>query len=273
MEKITTDIFSFENLRRGGFVYVDKTDLLWRLAAMKEGCQFFISRPRRFGKSLMLSTLQCIFEGRRELFKGLRIDKLGYDWKKYPVVMLNMAEVVAPTVDKLRENLSDMVDGLVEEFGLGRIRRVSDPGKSLGYSPKEIAVNFPRRLNALAKRLKTDGKGALRQLLDWYDSYRFSPESTARVCNPISIGKALAARSIQNYWAKTASASLVMERIAAPGGSTASCRFRRPSSTRSSRRGSSSGCSSSSSTSRRRRRCGRSARRATPTPTKATSAP
>ena len=68
MEKITTDISSFENLRKGGYVYVDKTDLLWRLAADKEGRQFFISRPRRFGKSLMLSTLKCIFEGKRELF-------------------------------------------------------------------------------------------------------------------------------------------------------------------------------------------------------------
>ena len=71
MEKITTDIYSFENLRKDGYVYVDKTDLLWRLVSKKEGRQFFISRPRRFGKSLMLSTLKCIFEGKRELFKAM----------------------------------------------------------------------------------------------------------------------------------------------------------------------------------------------------------
>ena len=94
MEKITTDISTFENLRKGGYVYVDKTDLLWRLAADTEGRQFFISRPRRFGKSLMLSTLKCIFEGRRELFKGLKIEKKRWDWKKtYPVVMLDMSKV------------------------------------------------------------------------------------------------------------------------------------------------------------------------------------
>ena len=63
MEKIATDIYSFENLRKGGYVYVDKTDLLWRLAADKEGRQFFISRPRRFGKSLMLSTLSASSRG------------------------------------------------------------------------------------------------------------------------------------------------------------------------------------------------------------------
>ena len=330
MEKITTDISTFENMRKGGYVYVDKTDLLWRLAADTEGRQFFISRPRRFGKSLMLSTLKCIFEGKRELFKGLKIDKLNYDWKKYPVVMLNMADVVAPTVDKLRENLSDMVDGLVEEFGLGHVRKVSEPGKSLGnffkalaakqgekerggkreerggeseergegivvlvdeydvplqgflgdrkallavremmhdfyiqlknneknfrflmltgvtkltkvsvfsglnhltdltmkrkeyavllgYTPKEIADCFPKRLDALAKRNKTDRKGALKLILDWYDSYRFSHLSPARVCNPISVGQALAAGALQSYWVATAVSTLVMERIAAAG--------------------------------------------------------
>ena len=132
MEKIATSTYSFEKLRRGGYVYVDKTDLLWRLVSDTEDSQFFMSRPRRFGKSLMLSTLKCIFEGKRELFKGLKIEKKKYDWKTYPVVMLNMAEVVAPTVDKVRENLSDMVDGLVSEFKLGSVRRVSEPGKSLG---------------------------------------------------------------------------------------------------------------------------------------------
>ena len=310
MEKITTSTYSFEKLRRGGYVYVDKTDLLWRLVSDTEGSQFFMSRPRRFGKSLMLSTLKCIFEGRRELFKGLKIEKKRYDWKKYPVVHLDMAEVVADSPAQLTENLVDMVDGLVLQFGLENVARPSAPGKYLGnffktlaakrgefvvlvdeydvplqglfgdnasllrvrklmhdfyinlknhepqirflmltgvtkltkvsvfsglnhltdltmerkeyaallgYTPKEIAEFFPHRLDALAKKLKKDRKGALRQLLDWYDSYRFSPESTARVCNPISIGKALAAQSIQNYWAKTASASLVMERIAASG--------------------------------------------------------
>ena len=329
MEKIATDSYSFERLRRAGYVYVDKTDLLCRLVSETEGSQFFISRPRRFGKSLMLSTLKCIFEGRRELFRGLKIEKKKYGWKKHTVVMLNMADVVAPTVDKLSENLSDMVDGLVEEFGLGRVRKVSDPGKSfgnflkalaakaererveeerekgvgkgelgqglvvlvdeydvplqgffgdrkslvavrrmmhdfyiqlknnekdirflmltgvtkltkvsvfsglnhltdltmerkeyaalLGYTPKEIAAFFPGRLDALAKKRKTDRKGAMKLILDWYDSYRFSPDTTARVCNPISIGKALRARVLRSYWVKTAMATLVMERIAAAG--------------------------------------------------------
>ena len=157
MEKITTDISSFENLRKKGYVYVDKTDLLWRLAASREGRQFFISRPRRFGKSLMLSTLKCLFEGRRDLFRGLRIEKKEYDWAKYPVVMLNMADVVAPTVDKLSENLSDLVDGLVEEFHLENVRKVSDPGKHFGNFLKALAVKAERERKGRGKSATGEG--------------------------------------------------------------------------------------------------------------------
>ena len=73
----TTGVFDFPSLILGGEgKYVDKTELLYQLAAPKTDTQYFISRPRRFGKSLMLSTLKAMFEGRRELFKGLAIDKL-----------------------------------------------------------------------------------------------------------------------------------------------------------------------------------------------------
>ena len=116
MEKIATSTYSFAKLRRAGYVYVDKTDLLWRLVSETEDSQFFISRPRRFGKSLMLSTLKCIFEGKRELFMGLKIDKLKYDWKKYPVVHLDMSKVNGETPDKLEAVLLGMVLRLAEQF-------------------------------------------------------------------------------------------------------------------------------------------------------------
>ena len=310
MEKITTDIYSFENLRKDGYVYVDKTDLLWRLAASKEGRQFFISRPRRFGKSLMLSTLKCIFEGRRDLFKGLKIEKKRYDWKKYPVVSLDMSKIKGGTIEGLRGNLNSAVDVLLAQFGLGKVGNGLGPGRRfslflemmaekygqyvvlvdeydvplqgffndrktllavrelmhdfyiqlkshsgsfrflmltgvtkltkvsvfsglnhlvdltmdepryaamLGYTSKEIERFYPKRLDAFAKKLKTDRRGALKRLLDWYDSYWFCPDSRARVCNPISIAKALRLAKIDNYWVKTAVSSLVMERIAAAG--------------------------------------------------------
>ena len=117
IEKIATDIYSFENLRKGDYVYVDKTDLLWRLASEKEGRQFFISRPRRFGKSLMLSTLKCLFEGRKDLFRGLKIEKRRWAWKTtYPVVMLDMSKAKASTPEALEAVLLGMVLRLARSF-------------------------------------------------------------------------------------------------------------------------------------------------------------
>ena len=73
MEKVATDIYTFEKLRKNGFTYVDKTDALYAMASGDIGSQFFIARPRRFGKSLAVSTLEALFEGRHELFEGLAI--------------------------------------------------------------------------------------------------------------------------------------------------------------------------------------------------------
>ena len=93
MKQLATDNYDFARLINDGYVYVDKTDMLWRLANGKNGTLFFISRPRRFGKSLMLSTLKYLFEGRKELFKGLKIEKKKWNWSKtYPVIDLNMSD-------------------------------------------------------------------------------------------------------------------------------------------------------------------------------------
>jgi hypothetical protein len=81
--KYPIGIQSFETIRRDGYVYVDKTDLIYKLA---QGHVYFLARPRRFGKSLMVSTLKAYFEGRRDLFEGLKMMELEKDWTKYPVI-------------------------------------------------------------------------------------------------------------------------------------------------------------------------------------------
>ena len=107
MEKAATDIFTFENLRRGGFTYVDKTAILGQLADMSRGKQFFIARPRRFGKSLAVSTLKCLFEGRRDFFQGLAIEPL-WDWsRKWPVIHLDMGNMQYETVAELSVAVRD----------------------------------------------------------------------------------------------------------------------------------------------------------------------
>ena len=101
MEKAATDIYTFENLRKGGYTYVDKTAILKQLADDSRGRQFFIARPRRFGKSLAVSTLKCLFEARRDLFQGLAIEPL-WDWsKKWPVLHIDMGSAQAETVPAL----------------------------------------------------------------------------------------------------------------------------------------------------------------------------
>ena len=99
LKPIATDTYDFAGLITRGYTYVDKTAEMFPLVDDKHGKQFFCARPRRFGKSLLISTLQCLFEGRRELFKGLAIDRSDYDWKTYPVMRLDMGSCQADTVE------------------------------------------------------------------------------------------------------------------------------------------------------------------------------
>ena len=81
-------IQTFEKIRQGGYCYVDKTALVYQLA--QSGQYIFLSRPRRFGKSLLLSTLEAYFQGKKELFEGLAMERLEQDWAKYPVLRLDL---------------------------------------------------------------------------------------------------------------------------------------------------------------------------------------
>ena len=81
--KYPIGIQSFDQIRQDGYLYVDKTALVYDLAT--NGKIYFLSRPRRFGKSLLISTLKHYFLGRKELFEGLAIDKLEKEWTVYPV--------------------------------------------------------------------------------------------------------------------------------------------------------------------------------------------
>ncbi|MDR1757506.1 MAG: AAA family ATPase, partial [Bacteroidales bacterium] len=87
IRKMPVGIQDFEDLRTNGYVYVDKTRYVYQLAT--QGKPYFLGRPRRFGKSLFLSTLKAYFEGKRELFEGLAIAELEKEWTRYPVIYLD----------------------------------------------------------------------------------------------------------------------------------------------------------------------------------------
>ena len=118
MEKVVTDIYTFSELRSEGFTYVDKTDALYAMASGEVGKQFFIARPRRFGKSLAVSTLKALFEGRRDLFQGLAIEPK-WDWsKKWPVLHLDMGTMQYDTVEELEKSLKSYFCAQATEYGI-----------------------------------------------------------------------------------------------------------------------------------------------------------
>ena len=108
-------IQSFEDIRRGGYVYVDKTALIYKLAAT--GKYYFLSRPRRFGKSLLISTMEAYFKGRKDLFDGLAIASLEKDWTEYPVLHLDLSGVAYNQEEVIAKVLSNALCKWEKEYG------------------------------------------------------------------------------------------------------------------------------------------------------------
>ena len=105
--KYPIGIQDFEKIIQDGYVYVDKTDLIYKL--VNGGNIYFLSRPRRFGKSLLVSTLKYYFQGRKDLFKGLAIDSLETEWKEYPVFHLSFGTGNFTESQTLRQILEDYI--------------------------------------------------------------------------------------------------------------------------------------------------------------------
>ena len=154
MEKIATDIYTFAELRNKGFTYVDKTDVLYSMVSGESGKQFFIARPRRFGKSLAVSTLKSLFQGERELFAGLKIEPK-WDWsKKWPVLHLDMGSAQTVTVPELQERWRVLLGNECARNGIP-FRDNENP-----------ATAFENTINDLAAK-SADGQMVL--LIDEYD--------------------------------------------------------------------------------------------------------
>ena len=150
--KLPVGLQSFEVIRREGYLYVDKTDLVWLLA--NGGVKYnYLSRPRRFGKSILVDTLQMYFEGRKELFEGLKIMPLENDWKHYPVIHLDMSEAGA-TPRSIEAYLNDIFAEYEDLYGVNVCELTS------------FAV---RLKNIIKAAYKQTGLGVV-MLIDEYDS-------------------------------------------------------------------------------------------------------
>lgn len=113
--KYPIGIQDFDKIINEGYTYVDKTELIYKL--VHEGSYYFLSRPRRFGKSLLMSTLDAYFSGKRELFHGLAIDKLKKEWTVYPVLHLDLNTGKYDTKDSLFHVLDDFLCKLEATYG------------------------------------------------------------------------------------------------------------------------------------------------------------
>ncbi len=156
MRRIPRDTSYFRDIIETGKIYVDKTPWILEMIRPESDKFYFLSRPRRFGKSLMIATLDEIFRGNRQYFKGLAIDSSDYDWKPYPVIHLDMSGVTAraATLDVLQERLMNRLKSCAREYNV------------------QIAANyppefFPLLIDALAAQ-NDEGKCVL--LIDEYDA-------------------------------------------------------------------------------------------------------
>ena len=108
-------IQTFSEIIREGYVYVDKTDLVWELVHYAK--YVFLSRPRRFGKSLLTSTLEAYFNGERELFEGLKMMEKETAWVKYPVIRLDLSGARHMAAQGVREELERLLSEFEKLYG------------------------------------------------------------------------------------------------------------------------------------------------------------
>lgn len=151
MKAVNTSTYTFEKLINGNCIYVDKTEYFYKLVTGKGG-MYFMSRPRRFGKSLAVSIFDAIFRGKKDLFRDLKIYDMDYDWEVYPVIRLDFASEVLLTKEQFDQSLKESLKWIAKEYGI-----TEDNG-----SP---AVFFKKLIRSLKKKT---GKNVV-LLIDEYD--------------------------------------------------------------------------------------------------------
>ena len=143
-------IQNFESLRHDGYCYVDKTALMYRLVTT--GSYYFLSRPRRFGKSLLISTLEAYFQGKKELFEGLAVSGLEKEWAEYPILHLDLNIGQYDTGQSLNDILNRSLVAWERQYG-------SDPAE----------VSLPLRFAGVVKRASEQTGRRVVILVDEYD--------------------------------------------------------------------------------------------------------
>ncbi len=139
LKNLPIGISDFESIINEGYLYIDKTEKIYEL--ISGGKYYFLSRPRRFGKSLLISTLYNIFRGKKELFKGLYIYDSDYEWEEYPVVVLDFNEISNDTPDILKKSIEEYLRNIGKGYGI----ELENKGK-LKEVFKELVVKIGNKI-------------------------------------------------------------------------------------------------------------------------------
>lgn len=248
--RLPVGIQSFKEIRRNNYAYVDKTEIVWNL--VNRGKKYnYLSRPRRFGKSLLVDTLQTYFEGRCDLFEGLKIMNLEKEWKKSPVIRLDMSRAGA-SEKTIRSYLSmalwktpdheactavyrevfailkadDEYERFVFITGITKFTQISlfsvlnnlsnisfdEPFAAIcGITTQEITDYFGPEVKAMGEANGWTEEETMARLKTNYDGYHFCRSNMVDVYNPFSLVNALADKDIKNYWATSGATSLLLK--------------------------------------------------------------
>lgn len=145
----------FAEIRQGNYLYVDKTDFVYKLTSSKKF--YFLSRPRRFGKSLFLSTLDYFFQGKKELFKDLKIYSLEKDWISYPVLHFDLSSIEGSSPLRLKQDLENIISNYEKQFNV------------LTTAEENKKISLGRRFGNLIRHIHNEiGRGVV-ILIDEYD--------------------------------------------------------------------------------------------------------
>ena len=161
-------IQTFSEIRTKGFLYVDKTQYVYDVC--HPGKFVFLSRPRRFGKSLLTSTFDAYFSGRKELFKGLAIEKLETEWKRYPVLHFDLSDIKKGTTEECELNLHSQLEDFERTFGCEKA------SNDLTIRFRELVKNISRKTGAQVVVLIDEYDAPLLTVL--HDSARLEPMRT-----------------------------------------------------------------------------------------------
>ena len=217
VRKLPIGIQSFEYIRNQGFLYVDKTALIYKMATM--GKPYFLSRPRRFGKSLLLSTIEAYFQGKRALFKGLAIEKLETDWLEYPVLHLDLNAEKYTSIEALTYILERHINGWEDTWGKDtRENSLSDRfigviTRAYEKTGRQVVVLIDEYDKPLLQvfndeKLQTE---YLKTLKAFYGVLKSADRYLRFVFNPFSLLNTLSFSRFGSYWFQTGTPTFLVE--------------------------------------------------------------